>query len=265
MTSKEYHAHPALSSSGIRQFKRSPAHYQAWLKDRQTDSDALRFGRLVHCLTLDVSAFDSEFIIKPEDVDFRTKAGKEWRASVGERAVVDVEEMERARAISDAIHADRDAGPMLKDGEPEVSLFADCGGVEVKARPDFVPAEFGEFGDALIDIKTCADASEDEFSRSIAKYGYHIQAAHYLEVARLCGLARKRFIFIAVEKVAPFAIGVYELDEAAMLVALAEHRRLVKRFRECMKNDAWPAYCGGLKKISLPKWAMTANDNTTNQ
>ena len=60
----------------------------------------------------------------------------------------------------------------------------------------------------IIDIKTTSDKSLSSFKSSAYKYGYHRQAAFYLD-----GFQAKEFIFVVIEKKAPYNVGVYIAGE----------------------------------------------------
>ena len=150
-----------------------------------------------------------------------------------------------------------DAGLMIAGGAAEVSLFAAQMGVDCKGRLDYV------VDDVIVDLKTTEDASPAAFARSIANYRYHVQAAHYLALASELGMDAKRFVFIAVEKEAPYAIARYELDPADLMLAEADRQKHLTRLASCQAFDSWPSYGYEIKTLSLPKWAT--NNNESNQ
>ena len=78
-------------------------------------------------------------------------------------------------------------------------------GLPCKCRCDLV------IDDMVIDLKTCGEglASPDKFMKTVVNFNYHLAAAHYLQ-----GTGAKRFIFIAVEKVFPYSVGIYQLSQS---------------------------------------------------
>ena len=62
----QYHADPAISSSGIKLLLKNPQKY--WDKSamnpekESADTDALRVGKAMHCLLLEPEKFEDEFI-----------------------------------------------------------------------------------------------------------------------------------------------------------------------------------------------------------
>ena len=66
---------------------------------------------------------------------------------------------------------------------------------------------------------------------------------------------RDRFLFICVEKTAPYCVAVYELDEDSLTLARSGLEKLLVRWAECEAEDHWPAYPEGIQSLSLPAWA----------
>ena len=62
-------------------------------------------------------------------------------------------------------------------------------------------------------IKTAQDAETDFFSRESLKYGYHVQAAHYID-AYYKSISSKtpEWYFIVVEKTEPYCVNILKAD-----------------------------------------------------
>ena len=142
------------------------------------------------------------------------------------------------------------AKQLLIDGQPEVSVYGqDVGtGLQVKGKLDYLD------GDRIVDLKTVGvgGASPAAFTKQIANFRYHLQAAHYLDLAQA-----KTFIFLVVEREPPYQIGIYELDDDA----LAEGRWLRKKALDtvafCRAANSWPGYTPNKPQtLSLPAWAF---------
>jgi hypothetical protein len=65
-------------------------------------SDAMTIGTAVHMALLEPIRFAEEVVVKPDDIDGRTKAGKEWLAENAGRIVMAREMHDRARAYAGA-------------------------------------------------------------------------------------------------------------------------------------------------------------------
>ena len=77
MTEAEYRAAPGVNKSTLWNLRRSPAHYKYFLDNPREDTAAYKFGRAVHAAILTPAAYKRDFVVLPESIDRRTKAGKE--------------------------------------------------------------------------------------------------------------------------------------------------------------------------------------------
>lgn len=258
MPAPDYHAVRAVSKSALDQFEKSPAHYQHWLNNPPEQTPAMRLGSLTHAAVFETTRFRSSVAVAPI-VDRRTKEGKAiWEQFSREnegKDIISSDEMQQLEAMRAAVLSHPAAGKLLEDGNPEVSLFhTDLElGLDLKARLDWVRPE------AIVDLKTTEDASPRGFAKSIANFRYHVQAAHYRRMARLMGMGDLPFYFVAVEKSAPHAVAVYQLDAADLILAEQALMESLRRFASCQEFNTWPGYSRAVETISLPKWAQTIN------
>ena len=82
-------------------------------------------------------------------------------------------------------------------------------------------------GNTIVDIKTTQDASFEAFRRSAYKYGYNRQAAFYLD-----GFGAKEFVFIVIEKKAPYNIGVYHCSDDFIESGRDEYSSLLMDYKK---------------------------------
>lgn len=253
---------PAVSNSYLGRLDKCPAA----AKIEREDTPSLVFGRAVHALALEgIEAFQTRFQCGPDC----GKKTKEERAAWAEaetlgaqtgRTILDAESYEKVYYISDAIMSHPWAAKLLTEGVSEQTvLWTDARtGLPCKARPDRVPSEDRQ---VIVDLKTTADASPQAFTRSAVKYGYARQAAFYLD-----GLAANSnsattlggfdFIFIAVEKTAPFRVEVYALDDLFVDYGRAEYRSLLDVEKKCRETGQYPNWQGegGITTLFLPTY-----------
>jgi len=260
----------AVSQSQLKELARSPAHLRAKLSEPDTDTDALRIGRALHAAVLEPAEFDSpaRFGVIPDGTDRRTKAGKELWETIARSGATPIkqDEYDRVVAMREALNAHTAAGTLLRtDGRAELSLvWTDpATGVLCKARHDRHAAAIG--GGVVLDVKTTTDASPREFERTVFTFGYHRQGAFYLRGARALSLAVEHYAILAVEKVAPFAVAVYRLNEGAIDAGDAEVGALLGRYKRCAAADAWPGYPEGVLDLALPDWAWGVSDRLTKE
>lgn len=256
MPAEQYHAVEAMSSSGARSILRSPAHFVLWRTERRDPSAAMQFGTAVHAGVLEPERFDRVVVMAPE-FNARTAAGKADRAAFvaanAGRVILSADDFDRARRCVDAIRAHPAARALLDGAECELSLFwRDAQfGVPCKARLD------ARNHGGIIDLKTTTDASPEEFARSVASWGYHRQAAHYVSgCEHLLDGSPEFFAFIAAESEPPHGVACYSLPGAAILAGAHSMNRALERYAAALAAGEWPGYPSTVESLTLPKWAM---------
>ena len=255
MPAAEYHSIDALSASGAKHLLKTPAHYLA-SRNFGEPTKAMILGTVVHTMGLEPEKFEAEVAVAPK-FDMRTKFGKQAReefegASVG-KIVIDEYEYEKAKGISDSLRRHPFFKENVKNGETETTMMWEQYGVQCKARVDYIAK------DVIYDVKTCQDASPSGFAKQIAKFQYHIQAAHYLVGRkRLAGvnLDPMNFVFLAVESAPPYSCGIYTLTGRSLKQGLREIARAAERFANIGEAESHKDYTDGVMEISLPSWAI---------
>ena len=101
---------------------------------------------------------------------------------------------------------------------------------------------------AIWDLKTCQDASPDAFSKIVANYKYHLQAAVY---SLLTG--RDDFQWLAVEKAPPYNSAVYKLAPASLVKAKADLTKIIVDWQNW--NGLPQSYSKEAELLHLPRWA----------
>jgi len=248
----KYHAdREHVSKSWLDQIHRSPAHLRAYLEGLRPPTPRMEFGQLVHAWVLEPDSIQSRYLRTP-NFDRRTKAGKAGAAEMEARAkesgmtMVDDETWDKATLIVAGVYRNKAAASILSKGDAEQSVIwiNSETGEPCKARADWLRENF------TTDVKITVDASLDAFGRSIARYRYHVQDAHYRE-----GFDSPRFVWIAVETEPPYAVAVYA-DNADMLSIGKAHRDAdLRLYAECKAKDQWPGYPDVVQEIALPRWA----------
>ncbi len=246
-----YHGTKALSKSGLDQFRKSPAHFRAWQDGttKNESSPALEFGTAVHMAILEPELFALNYTLFTGDR--RNKDGKmAYEAVIASGKIpLNQEQWDNITGAAAAVHAHPAAALLVEKIQTEVSCFDSWNGVKVKARID------GLAKDYIIDVKTTQDASPASFGKSCAQFRYHVQAAWY---QRMTGV--NRFIFIAVEKEAPYGVACYELDQQAIDLGHSIIEEQLRTFVECQQLNSWPCYSSTIQSLSLPAWAARQSE-----
>ena len=256
-TFAEYLGISAVNWSSLKQYAKSPAHYQEYVQNPTEPTPAMRLGSAVHCLLLEPCRFAAQYATAPE-VDRRTKAGKEaWAAFEAEHAdkqLLTAEQTDTAHGMASAVDAACKAGKLLglcSERELTLTWEDDITGLRCKARLDAVDLENG----LVVDIKTTEDAGERAFSRTVYNYQYYGQAAFYLEALRQNGFMINRFIFLAIEKEPPYGHALYLCSDELLAAGRILFQGCLSKHAECLAANEWPGYPDTIHTLDLPAWA----------
>lgn len=251
-----YRAAPGVSQTLLRELAKSPAHYKAALTAERKQTPAMRLGTLAHLAVFQLPLYMERVVVAPE-MDKRSAGYKSFASENEGKEIISVAEHNQIGGMASAVRSHPLVKEWLKEGLAEVSAGVRCPetGVLLKGRFDWMGRGF------ILDLKTTEDASPDGFSKSVGNYCYHWQAAHYLEIRRLCSIenfgsgAPYDFYFVVVEKDAPFAVAVYELNRHDLTQAYGERLTLLGLLRQCEVEDSWPGYSQEIQDVRLPRWA----------
>jgi len=258
-------AGPSISSSGLRAIAKCPLKY--WYNsplnpNRPTECEANHFtlGRAAHDLVLDGVGWPDRYHVLPEG--FTKAASKKFAAEIAE--------MEQAESQGKSIlrHADYQTvigmaeaiklhpiHKALGRGKAEQTIvWQDAEtGVWLRCRPDFLPENMR----FIPDYKTTVSAHPDDFKRDVSNYGYHQQAALYLDgLNAVFGTEQRQFYFIAQEKEPPYVVQPFALDQEAVLWGRKQNRAAIRKFAECLKTNVWPGYSTDFVEVGLPRWQV---------
>jgi hypothetical protein len=271
-----YHADPcptpSLSSSVARTIiKRSLAHAFAehprlGASAGKESTDSMDTGSVVHALLagtgrdeIELGNFDT----------FRSKAAKEWEAKARAMGKVPVLEKDLvdAEKIAEALRTKAAVG--LTDnpftgGHAEATAIWKRGDAYFRARYDrlFTPSD-GPW--TCWDWKVTGDVSVSEVKRKFRRFGYHLQAAHYLAgMDALCPkhAGRHSFVFAFVEDSPPYSVRRYCLKPDTLGVAAIDIRNAHLAWEEALKSNVWPdASRNETTLIDIPNFADDDEEN----
>lgn len=261
ISNHDYHTGPGISNSGLNLLRKSPRHYWAAYLDpdreAKEETPALRLGSAIHSAVLEPHKFADEFCCAP-DVDRRTKEGKEiyaaFIAESGDKTVLSAKEYLNVQRVVESVLRHKVYKKIFdgSDGVAETSMYWEdrSVGVLCRIRPDWMGAG------VLLDVKTTEDASPDSFMRSIFTYGYHRQAAFYLDGCKANGIDPGAFMFMALEKSAPYAIAFYYAEPEMIEQGRKEYKKLLRIYADCLESGNWPGYPEKIVPINLPEWYL---------
>ena len=253
---EKYHSSDGISRSKLWKFKNLP--YRFWYEClsgqyvEPADKESFVLGDLVHTLVLEPEKAAERYTASP-DFDRRTKQGKidylEFLEKSEGKTVVKPDLLNQATQMAKAVMLNSTVGELFFGARMEQSIYweHEPTGILCKARPDAWRRNI------VLDLKTTQDAGYRSFQSSAYKYGYFLQAAMIYEALKSVGEPFEKFIFICVEKTAPYPLGIYMLDDEALQFGLEMFHSLMSRLAECYEKDVWPDY--GIQKLTIPKYA----------
>ncbi len=254
MDNDTYHSHKDFTSSSglVRLIQDTPAHHKHYIENKNEPTDAMKFGTAAHMAVLEVEKFKTTYIQKPDGMSFATKEGKAWREENQGKEILSFDDYNAIRGIYSAVMAHGKARELLSGGEAEQSYFwADKGtGVKLRCRPDYMT------GNVIVDFKTTESASPHKFQHSINKYRYDIQAAHYLRGLTEINKEHYNFVFIVVEKTAPYAVALYELDNETLFRADGAITSALHTLKDCQETNNFPGYSSDIQKIGAQYFGL---------
>lgn len=258
-SNETYHAGPGISKSHIDCIANaSPRHYwHRYLnpdREPQEPTPAMVLGSAIHSIVLEPDLFATGYVANP-GIERRSNAGKaEYAAFEAEnkgKIILSDDDYQSCLAVRDAVHMHPVAAGLLTGGKAEQSFYAidPEHGELIKCRTDYLT------GSMIVDLKSTEDASPDGFGKSAANFRYPVQTAWYNDVMDAAfGEHPEHWVFLAVEKKPPYAIGIYFAQPEAVQRARVAARRDLQRIVEAKRSGQFPDYGIEALPLSLPAW-----------
>lgn len=255
-----YYSTPGANFSTLKNFAKTPAHARERMIHPPAPTAAMEFGTAVHLAVLEPERFDAECAVAPK-VDRRTKDGRaEWAVFEAENAgkiLLAQDDYTRCEAMRDAVWAHPTAMQLLGGaGHTEVAVVWEHAdpAIRCKGLIDRMAAHVGYT--FVVDLKTCKDASPAGFSRAIATYWLHAQAAMYLDGCDAISPRPRRVAWIAAETAPPYCVAVYEPTGDTLELGRRAYQRWLEAYQRAKETETWPGYSSAIEPIELPRWAM---------
>lgn len=277
MSNEDYHQGPGVSKSHLDVVARSPAHYwHAYVNPEREPREAtaaMVIGSAIHCAILEPDEFTKRYVCAPEEAPKRPSERQvnakkpsldtleaiafwqDFDAQSQGKEILTREQWDTAQGAGQAVRRHAKAAKLLAQGRAEESFFAtdEDTGLLIKCRTDWRDPGAGR----VIDVKSTEDASPDAFVRSVFKYRYHVQVPWYIDTMRLAmGGAEpvREWVFLAIEKSPPYAVGLYTLPPEMVDAGRRLARRNLETIADCRMLDAWPDFGAELFELPVPGW-----------
>ena len=249
------------SHSSLEIFRRAIEEYAAVRVHRTipppAPTPAMLFGAAFHTYVLEPEKFRQYYVIPPS-FDRRTTVGKiaaaAWDTTHGDLLSITQEDMNLMAGMLAGLGRNKFAAAVIAgEGtiETPIEWTDEQTGTPLKCRPDKVLKN-----GLIVDLKTCVDIEPGDFARAVANFGYHRQAALYLEGCKTIG-AEGPFLFIAVSKRPPHETVCYTLDYAALELGNSQNLLTLAELAERRLKADWSGRWGNrIETLSLPRWAL---------
>lgn len=256
----EYHADTQRISASMIKLAHSKTLYHVWdayinpEREIVEPTAAMKFGSMCHKAILEPETFDDCYTVMPPGLDRRTKEGKQLYADIvasGKRVVSD-KDFNDALRVAESVHRLPDWKRIMRN-DP---VFEGVLQTETRrVRFDILVRPCADYPEGLIvDLKTTADCSPRAFGRDVAKMGYHLQAAWYIEVCEQVLGFRPEFMILAAEKKRPFVAAPYMVSEEDIAIGRTAALEAEMAIRQAMLANIWPAYHTQLIPVEMPAY-----------
>lgn len=251
----DYLAVPALNGSTLVHGRTSMRHFlHAWHGDDK-DTEALLWGRAVHCLLFEPKLFTERYTLYEG-----RRQGKAWEEFREDNQELEILRADGQYGYASALVAARSfineplLQEMIREGQGEVSLFTVEDDLQCKARLDWVSAS----SRCIVDLKTTRNIAARAFGRQFFDLGYDLKL----------GLQRRWWAeqnhgellpvyVIALENKPPFDVAVIPVPDAVLDQGAERALAIIRQVKECISVDRWPGVANGeYFPLEVPSWEM---------
>jgi hypothetical protein len=145
-----------------------------------------------------------------------------------------------ARVQLDAIGLKREF--TTQSGNGEVVIVAEENGIWLRGMVDWTDKLLPLY----VDLKTSGkSAAPQAVPFTMADAGWHIQCAmqeRILDAIDPDHAGRRKFIFVMVENMPPYALTANQISEAVLTLGRKQLDHAIRIWRNCIERNSWPAY-----------------------
>jgi exodeoxyribonuclease VIII len=206
----------------------------------------MAWGSLVDTIITAPEDLKTEFAISPFD-SYRSKDAREWKAEqeANYKTIITTDLLDEAhKAVKVLTKTHKYAAQMIEKSKRQVMLLNTTQhpsverDINLKGLVDLAP----EGEPFLMDLKTTADFGADGFQKTVAKFGYHVQAALYLQLWNSLhpNDQRHRFQIVWQQSAAPYEVAVTEIPETDIADGLDMFNYLLGKLCRASNKNYWP-------------------------
>ncbi len=224
-----YHADKtAANSSNLVSMMKSPAHWLHAHTFGKEPTEAMKFGTLAHMAILEGAKFKDRYVVTQEQLD-------------------------NIVGMVESMLSHERASQLLTEGAAELAGYFRCPltGIKSRFKMDFLAFKLN----ALLDVKTCADASHHAFSQQVVNLRYDFKMAMYAAgVEAITGHRPESQAWLAVETSAPYLVEVYEVSEEYQKTGRHDYEASMRQLKTCLDKKAFPKKNSDITVLQPPWW-----------
>ena len=257
----EYHEWDAINHSRLPLIDKSPLH--CFVGRSYEETDAMRFGSLVHCGKLEPESIAARYMVMPDYANhpdnvtskgdkpaspaatswYKTKRAnfEEVAKQLGKLVVTQTLYDNLQLSLAAMLNENRITDAVNR-GKTEVSIVWNdtTTGIKCKARLDCV-------SDILLDLKTHEDVKSPSplpvsFEWSMAQRNYYTQAAWYQEGWYQVTGQRLPFWFCVVSTTQPIQCIAAPVGEMTLRLGREKNQERLAMYAKCKASGVWPGY-----------------------
>lgn len=258
LSNEQYHKDKEhVSSSSLKLLiEESPdVFYESFvLGNGKRSSDSMNLSTLVHHGILEGEDFVNRYVVKPK-FDMRKNddrlACEKWVKANAGKVVVTEDELKVVQGTYRSVMKHPDAFALLKDCIFERSGYYTDLETDIKCRIRY--DAYDPRDKVLIDIKAVRSVKKTDFQYAIKDYRWDLSMAMYGQgIFAIDDEPPEQYIFIAVEKTAPYRCAVYELGHRSLEAGRNDYFKALSILKECRASNTYPSIQSHYETLDLP-------------
>jgi len=252
----DYFGFPAMNGTVLIPGATSMLHLKSAWDHPEKDTDAKRYGRMVHALLLEPRAFATRYL--PWD---GRRSGQEYKDFCDDADEIGAEvvratgqySMDMALEAAPVFLANSKVQDIIREGKAEQTvLWPECG-VQMKGRLDWVSTS----EHVLADLKNTRMQSDGLFGAQFFNLLYDVKLALYQRGLQAVTGERWPVVVLSVESSRPFDVVPYPIPDAILDAGWEKARRIIKQLVKAIETDYWPGKARGeYGALVVPSYAM---------
>lgn len=284
MAQRHPRGHPehVMSRSSLLEFSACPA---KWIRGvERIETDEMKWGTLMDVRLTAPTLFAKHYVVSPPTYPVKPTAkdprtDKPWNRGANFCKAWEEEQLSMAKTPIDRGLFDESDIAFNRAMEEEwlrdviwasqfqtliTGTFYDKGtdvSVPLKTLLDIIPTgsrKGSVEADAILDFKTCRDASVRRWGKECYERGYHCQAALYLDLFNLANPGRERTSFghLLQENQPPYQPARRLMSSAFVDLGRDQLMGALRFYCRCIKENKWPSY-DEMEPSTFDGWPLT--------